>query len=157
MAGYFRRWAHMRRTVLPIPTLLFASFMAMAAGSTTPEGALRDLENAYVRKDLEAAVAAKDFNFEARAMLKALRNIGDPDQAIVKQAAEVLELGFRRQMQTSGLPAFADLRCRVVSKKALSLELVEMVEECIFPDGGRSTDTVHAAKSSSGWRIVVLP
>lgn len=146
----------LRRFLLSI-ALFSAMNISMAADLSSPEGALKALEDAYARKDIEAAVAAKDFKFEAREMLKALKNLGNPDEDLIKQTAEVLELGFRKQMKTEGFPAFADLKCKVVQKKYIRDGLVEMVEECIFPDGGKSTDTLHAAKSASGWRIVILP
>jgi hypothetical protein len=131
--------------------------LTMAADLSTPEGALKFLEDAYVRKDLEAAVSAKDFQYEARAMLNALKNLKNPDDELVQKTADVLELSFRKQIQTKGFPDFTQLRCSVVSKKLLQPDLVEMTEECIFPDGGKSTDILHATKSSHGWRIVILP
>jgi hypothetical protein len=136
---------------------LSISNISMAADFTSPEGALRALEEAYVRKDIEAAVAAKDFQFEARAMLNALKIPGNPDDALIQQTAETLELAFRKQMETQGFPPFADLQCKVAQKKQLRDGLVEMVSECTFPDGRKSTDTLHAARSTHGWRIVILP
>lgn len=151
----------MRRRLCNLCALALALVIAptsMAADLSSPERALKALEDAYVRKDIEAAVAAKDFQFEARAMLGALKNLpGPPDDQLVQQAAEVLELSFRQQMKTSGFPAFAGLQCGVVRKKQLRADLVQLVEECIFPDGGKSTGTLHAARSAAGWRIVVLP
>jgi hypothetical protein len=146
----------LRRFLLPI-ALFSAMNPSMAADFSSPEGALKALEYAYVRKDIEAAVAAKDFKFEAHEMLKTLKKLGNPGEDLIKQTAEVLELSFRKQMKTEGFPAFADLKCKVVRKKYIRDGIIEMVEECIFPDGGKSSDTLHAAKSVSGWRIVVLP
>jgi hypothetical protein len=74
----------------------------MATDYSTPEGALQALEAAYFHEDLEAAVAAKDFSYQARAMFHATNHRNDPD-------------------------------------------------------GGKSRDTLHAAKTNRGWRIVVLP
>jgi hypothetical protein len=55
---------------------------------STPEGALAALEDAYKRKDLDGAVAAKDFEYEAREMLLALKNLpGPPDDDLVSQTA----------------------------------------------------------------------
>ena len=137
-------------------TLLLA-FPSMATNLSTPENALKSLEEAHNRKDIEAAVAAKDFHFEARAMLVALKSIRNPDEQLIKETAHVLELSFRKSIKTDGFTDFTQLRCSVVKKKQLQPELVEMVEECIFPDGDKSSDTLHAAKSEHGWRIVVLP
>jgi len=67
---------------------------------STPEKALASLEDAYNRKDIVAAVAAKDFLFEAREMLLSIKNPPvPPDEETVKLTAEVLELGFLRRLR----------------------------------------------------------
>ena len=129
----------------------------MAADLSTPEGALKALEDAYVRKDIEAAVAAKDFRFEAREMLATHKQLSKPDEELVSQVAQTLELAFRSQMKTSGFPDFNQLRCAVTHKAQLRPDLVELTEECVFPDGGKSHQTLHAANSAGGWRIVIMP
>ena len=136
--------------------LTFSS-VALAADYSTPVAALRALEAAYERKDVEAAVAAKDFLFEARAMLEAMKGTGSADEALVKQAAEVLELSFRQELKERGYPNFVGLKCTVVQQKSLRDGLVEMLEKCVYPDQRTSTEKVHAARSATGWRIVTLP
>jgi len=130
---------------------------AMASDLSTPDRALKSLEEAYVRKDIEAAVAAKDFRYEAVAMLSANKNLQNVSEELVNKATEVLELSFRKQMETRGFPDFSKIHCSVVSQKQLKPDLVEMVEECVFSDGGKLTYTLYAAKSVTGWRIVNLP
>src|SRR5690348_17740688 len=62
---------------------------------TTPEGAILCLEDAYRKRDIDAAVAAKDFKTEARLMLeKTDFKICINDETVAK-TAEVLELSFR--------------------------------------------------------------
>ncbi len=148
------RFARSSTALLLLATIALET---MASNLSTPEEALRSLEAAYVQKNIEAAVAAKDFKFEAKELLLKLKNIKNPDQALVDETAHVLELSFRKQMRESGFPDFANLKCAVVAKKFLRDDFVELTEECTFPDGGKSRDTVHAAKSTAGWRIVVLP
>ena len=137
--------------------VIAVSTLSMAANYSTPENALKALEDAYIRKDIEAAVAAKDFTFEAREMLRALKNLPSPDEELVRKTAEVLELSFRKQMKQDGFPDFTGLRCAVVKSAEIEPGLSEMIEECVFPDGGKSRDTMHAAKGKAGWRIVTLP
>jgi hypothetical protein len=69
----------------------------------------------------------------------------------------VLELAFKKQIETNGFPDFTAIRCQVVSQKELQGDLVELVEECAFPDGGQSRQILHACKNSGGWHIVILP
>lgn len=129
----------------------------MASDFSTPERALATLEDAYRAKDMNAAVAAKDFRFEAHELLLNLKNLPEPpDEALIMLTAEVLELAFRKNIEVNGFPDLACVRCQVISKTNLRDTLVELVEECIFPDGGKSTHTLHSAKNESGWHLVVL-
>ena len=133
------------------------SLQTMATDLSTPANALKSLEDAYIHKDIEAAVRAKDFRYEADAILAANMNLKNSDEELIGKTAEILELAFRKQMQTQGFPDFGKLHCSVVSKKPIALNLVELVEECLFPDGGKSSDKLYAIKSSVGWRIVASP
>ena len=128
------------------------------ADFSTPERALASLEDAYVRKDIDGAIAAKDFNFEAREMLLILSDVAEQmDDAMVEQTAQVLELAFRSQIEEEGFPDFQNVRCRVTDKKDLREDLVELVEECVLPDGSGSKQVLHAVRNQTGWHIVVLP
>jgi hypothetical protein len=128
------------------------------ADFSTPAAALASLEDAYNRKDIAAAVSAKDFLFEAREVLLSLKTPPvQPDEEMIKLTAEVLELAFVKEMERQGFPDFRTLRCRVISENRLREDLVELVEECIFPDGGKSREIIHAARNTMGWHIVVLP
>jgi hypothetical protein len=73
---------------------------------STPEGAIKALEAAYISKDIEAAVAAKDFNEEARLMMVRLHPQYANDSEILSKTAEALELSFRKQMREKGFPDF---------------------------------------------------
>ena len=131
--------------------------IAFAADYSTPEAAVRSLESAYVRKDIEAAVAAKDFATEALLMLKKISPELSNDQEILKQTAEVLELTYRNEMQTTGFPDFSNLKCSFESKVELAPDLVKLTEVCVFPDGGKSVQDVHVSKGESGWHVVTVP
>jgi hypothetical protein len=128
---------------------------SMAIDLTTPENALRSLEYAYRHKDIETAVAAKDFHFEAVELLRSQKNFSNADDKLIQETAEVLELAFRKQIKNNGFPVVSQLQCSVVKRTQINPNLVEMVEECIFPDRGKSTDTFHAFKSDHGWHIVI--
>jgi hypothetical protein len=54
-------------------------------------------------------------------------------------------------------PDLSSLRCKIITENHLHEDLVELVEECTFPDVGKSRQTVHAAKNMTVWHIVVLP
>ena len=129
----------------------------MAPDFSTPERALASLEDAYLRKDLDGAVAAKDFKFKARGMLLNLPALaGQVDDSLIDQTAQVLELAFRQQIEEKGFPDFQNLRCRVTNSRELREDLVELIEECVLPDGSRSRQVLHAAKNQTGWHIVIF-
>ena len=129
---------------------------ASATDFSTPESAVRALEDAYIQKDTEAAVAAKDFIEEARLMLVRISPELADDPKILKQTAEVLELSFRKQLQDEGFPEFAELGCSLSQPDHLTSVLVKLTETCEFPDGGRSVEDLHVIKGASGWRVVVV-
>ncbi len=120
----------------------------------------KSLEAAYTAKDIEAAVAARDFAAEAREMLLAISK-GDTtvskDAGILKQTADVLEQGYRLEMKSKGFPPMATLQCQAVEQTPKRPDLVPMLETCIWPNKSRSTETVYAIKTSAGWKIITLP
>lgn len=143
---------------------LFWALLGLGAASTatdvkldTPEDAVRSLERAYIRKDIDSAVAAKDFMEEARLMLQKLNPELSKDPKMIKDTASVLELAFRKEMKTKGFPKFQNLKCDFIKKQELTSTLVKLTEECVFPDGGKSLEDVYVTKSSVGWRVVVVP
>jgi hypothetical protein len=85
--------------------LLLAGLIAVmsvpAYGFEKPEDAIRALEDAYLRRDANGAVAARDFAEEARRMLLRLDAKLASEADILKQTAEVLELGYRKELKDS--------------------------------------------------------
>jgi hypothetical protein len=138
-------------------TLLMSQAEASAADFSSAEKALQALETAYFHEDLEAAVAARDFAYEAGEVVRADKGTTHPDPALIKRTAEVLELSFRKRMKLEGFPDFQGRACHVVDKKSLRADLVEMVEDCYLQNGEKVREIVNAAKTESGWRVVVMP
>lgn len=130
---------------------------ALAAVMSTPEAAIKALEAAYISKDLDAALAAKDFQEEARLMLTNINPELSNDPSIVKQTAEVLELGFKKEIKDKGFPDFKALKCTLSAPIELSATLVRVHESCLFTDGGTSEQDLYVFKSANGWRVVNVP
>ena len=120
---------------------------------TTPEGAILCLEDAYRRKDIEAAVAAKDFKTEARLMLeKTGFKVCINDETVAK-TAEALELSFRAHM-TARWPDFDQLESFFPKREPLSNGIVSVTEVCRFPDGLFSRQEMLVVETSDGWRVL---
>src|SRR2546427_2857077 len=80
----------------------------VAGDFTTPEGAILCLEDAYRRRDIEAAIAAKDFKTEARLMLQKTGFKDQIDEDMIAKTAEALVASFRAHT-TARWPDFEGL------------------------------------------------
>lgn len=145
---------------LIITVLIFAAFRVMAVeikkDFSTPEGAILMLEEAYQKKDLEAAVAAKDFMIEARVMLVEKGMDLEKNKELLKKTAEVLELSFRYYIKKDGFPDFTGLKSTFEEKKPYKdfKDVWIITEVCTYPDGGISKQKLLIATTEQGWRVL---
>jgi hypothetical protein len=140
-------------------------FIAVAGCSTkakeaghdfaTPAGAILCLEDAYRAKDIEAAVACKDFRIEARLMLQSMKNLSErANDELISKTAKVLELSYRAEIKKSGFPNMAGVQCTFPKEEPYAEDIVTVTEVCRYPDGGSSTQRVLVAKTDKGWRVL---
>lgn len=120
---------------------------------TTPEGAILCLEDAYRRKDIDAAVAAKDFKTEARLMLEKTGLKNCIDDEIVAETAEALEPSFRAHT-TERWPDFDRLESFFPKREPLGNGIVAVTEVCRFPDGLFSRQKMLVVETLDGWRVL---
>lgn len=126
---------------------------AISKDFTTPEGAILCLEDAYRHRNIEAAVACKDFVTEARLMLHQLGGGIELDESALKETAETLELGYRQEM-THSWPDFSSLESFFTDRKQHSDGVVVVTEMCRFPDGLFSQEKILVAQTQNGWRVL---
>jgi hypothetical protein len=120
---------------------------------TTPEGAILCLEDAFRRKDIEAAVAAKDFKTEARLLLeKTGFKVCINDESVARTAG-VLELSFRAHT-TACWPDFNHLESFFPQRELLGNGIVSVTEVCRYPDGLFSRQEVLVVETPEGWRVL---
>jgi hypothetical protein len=124
----------------------------VAHNFTTPEGAILSLEDAYRRRDIEAAVAAKDFSAEAKLMLQSLYTT-DLDDALVARTADALLASFRATT-TAAWPDFEGLECFFTKREPYADRVVRITELCRFPDGGFSEQQILVGQTAQGWRVL---
>jgi hypothetical protein len=120
---------------------------------TTPEGAILCLEDAYRRRDIEAAIAAKDFTTEARLMLQKSGFKDFVDEDHVRRTAEALTAAFRAET-TAHWPDFQGLESFFIKREKHSDKVVMVTEMCRFPDGGFSKQEILVSETSQGWRVL---
>jgi hypothetical protein len=128
-----------------------------AGGFDTPEDAVLALERAYIQKDADRAVAAMDFVEEGRQMLQKINPTLANDPDAIKQAAEGRELSFRNELKMKGFPDFGHQKCSFVGKSQIAPGLVGLKQQCLTPQGAKSTQDLLAAKSELGWRVTLRP
>ena len=120
---------------------------------TTPEGAILCLEDAFRRRDIEAAIAAKDFKTEARLMLQETGFKDYIDDEMVAKTAETLLLSFRAHT-TAKWPDFEGLEAFFTKREPHSDKVVVVTEVCRFPDHEFSTQHLLVAETADGWRVL---
>lgn len=123
---------------------------------STPEGAILCLEDAYRDKDIEAAVACKEFQIEGRLLLEQMPN--HPEDFItdkrIAETAEVLELMFRKTTTDNGFPDMNGVGSTFPIKEAINDDLLIVTEVCYYPDGGTSLQRILVARTADGWRVL---
>lgn len=120
---------------------------------TTPEGAILCLEDAYLRRDIEAAIAAKDFRTEARLMLQKTGFKDHIDDEMIVKTAEMLMESFRAHT-TASWPDFEGLESFFTKREPHADKVVLVTEMCRFPDGGFSRQQMLVAETPQGWRVL---
>ncbi|MEM7038017.1 MAG: DUF2314 domain-containing protein [Bacteroidota bacterium] len=118
----------------------------------TPEGAILCLEDAYTAGDLEAAAACKDFENEAKMMLKAREM--PMGEEVLKSMAGALESSFKLYMSENGMPSFTGVKRAFPSREFLDEGTVIVTEICTHPDGRRTLDRLVVTRfGDREWRV----
>jgi len=126
---------------------------AVGKDFTTPEGAILCLEDAYRRRDIEAAIAAKDFKTEARLMLLKTGFKDHIDDEMIAKTAEALAASFRAHT-TASWPNFDGLESFFTKREPHTDKVVLVTEMCRFADGGFSQQQILVAETPQGWRVL---
>jgi hypothetical protein len=119
----------------------------------TPEGAILCLEHAYRLRDMEAALAAKDFRTEARLMLQKNGLQDRIDDEMIQTIAEALVAAFRAQ-HNAKWPDFEGLESFFLKRESYADKVVLVTEVCRSPDGGFVQHRILVAETPRGWRVL---
>ena len=120
---------------------------------TTPEGAILCLEDAYRRRNLESAVACKDFLIEGTVMLLNYDPALARDPEIRKKNAVLAERAFRRTL-SEDWPELEGVESFFYGRQDYADGIVAVKEVRRMPDGTFDQLNVLAAKTKSGWRVL---
>lgn len=122
------------------------------ANLETPEGAILSIEKAYNNKDIDAAIACKDFFEEAKSLLSVMKM--EIDQDIINETAEVLKLSFINNIEEHGFPDFSTVQNAFPERKKVDETHWVITEVCWYPDGGKSVQLLNTYKSPKGWVVL---
>ena len=139
-------------TIISLLALSGCGKKAIKADLTTPEGAILSLENAYRQRDIEKAVACKDFKAEAAHMMRDKPGMNSDE--VLAKLAETLELAYRAEMK-GGFPDMKGVTSTFPKRKDLGDGKVVVTEVCRFPDGGTSKQNMLVVKTSTGWKVMI--
>jgi hypothetical protein len=145
--------ASLQRSIWLLLSLVAST--ACAAGFDTPESAMRALQQAYIHKNADEAVAALDFTEEGRQLLQETNPLQANDPDSIKRTAELLETSFRNDLRTKGFPDFDNLTCSFSGKVQIAPSLIRLTEKCVAVGGGQSVQELMAMKRDDGWRVVL--
>ena len=118
----------------------------------TPEGAILAIEKAYNNKDIDAAIACKDFFEEAKSLLSVMKM--EIDQDIINETAEVLKLSFINNIEEHGFPDFSTVQNAFPERKKVDETHWVITEVCWYPDGRKSVQLLNTYKSPKGWVVL---
>lgn len=101
---------------------------------STPEGAVLALELAYRHRDLEAAVAAKDFERDAYYFLRLEFGDAGLRNQELQEWAVALEQNFRLQIAESGFRDYSEVSTYFSDKEEVSDDEVILTQVLQRPD-----------------------
>ena len=140
-------------------TFLASLFGGSAVDLSTPERAVKSLEDAWRAKDIEKAIRCKDFRGEAEQMLRdkpaAVRT-----EDIIAQTAQVLELGYRAEIKKSGFPKMQGCHFHVY-RDATARHRSRRADRAVSFSGWQHTDRKSARQAYErrleGYQCSVAP
>jgi hypothetical protein len=123
---------------------------------STPEGAILCLEDAYRRRDVEAAVACRDFSTEAKIWLQERGNLSK--QAQVEMLPEVtgtMEKACRNGMAKNLAVDWSRAKSFFPSREPHGDGMVVVNEVTRMSDGNLSQQRFLVAETAKGWRVAM--
>jgi hypothetical protein len=121
---------------------------------TTPEGAILCLEATYPKKDVEAAVACRDFVTEARLWLRERNGMTEQlQQEMLPKLTKTMEKVFRESMEHS-MPGWDRAHSYFLERTPYDDGLVVVSQVTVGPDRSLFRQRILTSQTASGWRVV---
>ncbi len=132
-----------------------ASLPPVKADFSTPEGAVLRLEECFRKPDIEAAVACRDFETEARLWLQDRGHLsGEMKNEMLPETIRAMEKSFRNGLK-KGLPSDWILgKSYFLDHEPFADDIVVVNKYTQVPEGSLFAQQILAAKTADGWRVV---
>jgi hypothetical protein len=133
-----------------------AALPSVAMDFSTPEGAIRCLENAQARKDLDAAAACRDFEAEARVWLRERGESSEERQLeMVPEMTKVMERAFLESEPQHWPSLLGREPSYFIKREPYGSGLVDVTEVSVKrSDGSMFWQHVLVSETPEGWRVV---
>ena len=148
------RWAARRKRGKSVAEL--ETLPPVKMDFSTPEGAILCLEDAYRRRDVEAAVACRDFALEAKIWLQERGNLNKQRQAeMLPEVTGTMERACRNGMAKNLAIDWERAKSYFPNREPHREGMVVVSEITNLPGGNLLRQRFLAAETAKGWRVVM--
>jgi NifB/MoaA-like Fe-S oxidoreductase len=117
----------------------------------TPEKAIISLETAYTDKDLSTILIIKDFESEAKIILKRTNN--PISNEIIREVAELLKLSLIDNVNKNGFPSFENVTRVLTNLKHYDEKIYLIEEKLTYSDGVEFMNKLYLTKNDKLWKV----
>jgi hypothetical protein len=148
------RWAAWRQRKKLLAELMTLPPVKM--DFSTPEGAILCLEDAYRRRDVETAVACRDFAAEAKVWLHERGNVSRQMKAeMLPEVTGTMEKSFRRSVAKNWAVDWERAKSYFRNREPYGDGMVAVSEVIHTPDGNLLQQRILVAETAKGWRVAM--
>jgi len=151
MVARWAAWRQRRKLLAELMTL-----PPVEMDFSTPEGAILCLEDAYRRRDVEAAVACRDFTTEAKIWLLERGNLNKQKKAeMLPEVTGTMEKACRNGMAKNWAVDWERAKSYFRNRGPYGDGMVAVSEVTSVPDGSLLQQRILVAETAKGWRVVM--
>ncbi|KOS05115.1 hypothetical protein AM493_02975 [Flavobacterium akiainvivens] len=123
---------------------------------TTPVEAIISLEKAYVNKDLDGVLNAKDFVAEARLIIAQRSDDDYNDEDTVLEVAQLLKLALIKSIEDNGFPDFTGVNRDYSDVYHVTGNLYTVIEEIFYNDGTFFVNKIFLTVTDGVWKVAMI-
>ena len=158
--SYFYDHLAFRRTIRRERKKLLAQLVsqpAVAADFTTPEGTVLCLENAFRQRNIEEAVACRDFATEATLWLQERGHLSSEKKtAALSETIQAMEKSFRNALAKGLPPDWILGKSYFLPREPFAVDIVVVNKFTQVPEGGLYSQQILVARTGDKWRTVKI-